>query len=126
MSATITWVIEYMNTSLQTINGFQEVVLTAGWRCNGSEDNATTPPLTFTSSVYGSASFVPPQAGDPNFTPYNQLTQDQVLGWVWASGVDKTATEAAVQANLNAQINPTQAQLSLPWATPAQPAAPAA
>jgi len=23
------------------------------------------------------------------FIPYDQLTQDQVLGWIWASGIDK-------------------------------------
>ena len=115
MSATIQWVIEYMNTSTQNINGFAEVVMNCGWRCNGSEANTATPPVTFTTSVYGTVTFTPPQEGDPNFTPYNSLTQQQVLGWVWASGVNQEATEAAVQANLNAQINPTQAQLPLPW-----------
>jgi len=119
MSATIVWDIDYMNTATQIVNGFSEVVMSCGWRCNGSEANTATPPVTFNTSVYGTVSFVPPQAGDPNFVPYNQLTQAQVLGWVWASGVNQAATEAAVNTNLNAQINPTQAQLPLPWATQA-------
>ena len=115
MSATVNWTIDWMQASTQTINGFTSVVLTAGWRCNGSEANTANPPVTFNTSVYGTVTFTPPQAGDPNFVPYNQLTQAQVLGWCWTSGVNQQATEAAVNANLNAQINPTQAQLPLPW-----------
>ena len=119
MSATIVWTIDWMDTSTQLINGHAEVVLTAGWRCTGTEANTATPPETFTSSVYGTCTFTPPQASDPNFTPYAQLTQAQVLGWCWTSGVNQTATEAAVNTNLNSLINPTQAQLPLPWATTA-------
>lgn len=109
MTATITWSIDWMDSSTQTINGFTEVVLSAGWRCTGNESGQA-------SSVYGSVTFIPPQAGDPNFVPYNQLTQQQVLGWVWASGVNQAATEAAVQTNLNNLINPPVVQNPLPWA----------
>ena len=55
-----------------------------------------------------------------SFTPYDQLTQEQVLGWCWANGVDKDATEAVVQEAIDSQINPTVIQPPLPWAgTPA-------
>ena len=37
MSATINWTIDWMDASTQTINGHSEVVLTAGWRCTGTE-----------------------------------------------------------------------------------------
>jgi len=40
-----------------------------------------------------------------------------VNGWVWASGVDQTATEAAINANLAAQITPATTQPPLPWVT---------
>jgi hypothetical protein len=123
---TITWTIQWMNTSTQTINGFSQVVLDCGWNCGGTEQDTATPPNTFTNNVYGSCSFVPPQAGDPNFTPYNQLTQAQVLGWVWENGVNQATTEATVTANLNALINPTQEQLPLPWTSSSAPATPAA
>ena len=112
MTAIINWQIDYLNTSTQVIEGHSEVVVSAGWRCNGQEDTAST-------SVYGSVSFLPPQPNDPNFTPYNQLTQEQVLTWVWASGVDKDATELAVQTQLNGILNPPVEQLPLPWVTPA-------
>jgi hypothetical protein len=118
MSAVIQWQIDWLQASTQDINGHAQVVLTAGWRCNGSEANTATPPVTFTTSVYGTCTFPEPAAGG-SFTPFAQLTQDQVLGWCWANGVDKAATEAAVQSNLNSQINPAYTQPDLPWATTA-------
>jgi hypothetical protein len=112
MSATITWVIEYMQTTPTTATP-PETVITAGWRCNGAQ---TANAVDYTSSVYGTASFPAPEG---TFTPYDQLTQQQVLGWCWANGVDQTAVEAGVQANIDAQINPPIIQPPLPWATPA-------
>lgn len=111
MSATINWVIEWMQASTIEINGHSEVVLTAGWRCNGAQD-------TYTATIYGSVSFPAPAEGG-SFTPYASLTQTQVLGWCWANGVDETATEANVQALIDFQINPPVTQPPLPWATPA-------
>lgn len=113
MSATITWVIEWMQTSTTVINGHSEVVLTAGWRCNGAQ---TANNKDYSTTVYGTCSFPQPATGG-TFTPYAQLTQAQVLGWCWADGVDKTATEAGVQANLASQITPATIQPPLPWAT---------
>lgn len=104
MSAQITWVIEGMQSKPQD-GQYTDVVITAFWRCNRSDQG-------FTSTVYGSCAFSQP--GDP-FTPYADLTQDQVLGWCWASGVDKDATEISVAQQLEALINPPVVQLPLPW-----------
>jgi hypothetical protein len=116
MSATINWTIDWMSASTQTINGFSEVVLTCGWRCTGTEANTATPPQTFTSSIYSTCSFPEPATGS-SFTPYAQLTQSQVVGWCWENGVNQTATETAINANLASQINPATIQPPLPWAT---------
>lgn len=102
---TITWVIEWMQCKPQE-DGHTDVVITAGWRCNGTDGQ-------YSGTVYSTAQMGPIQA---EFTPYDQLTQEQVLGWVWAAGVDKAATEAAVQAQIDAQINPPVVQPPLPWA----------
>jgi hypothetical protein len=110
MSATITWQIEWMQTTPTTANP-PETVITAGWRCTGAQ---TANSVDYTSTVYSTASFPAPSG---TFTPYDQLTQDQVLGWCWANGVDKDATEASVQSQIDSQINPTVIQPPLPWAT---------
>ena len=110
MSATITWVIEWMQCK-PTEGSYTDVVITAGWRCNGAQ---TVNSVDYTGSIYSTASFPMPEG---SFTPYDQLTQDQVLGWVWASGVDKFTTEAAVVNQIDSQINPPIVTPPLPWAT---------
>jgi hypothetical protein len=111
MSVTITWVIEWMSVK-PTEGSLTDVVVTAGWRCNGAQ---TANSVDYTATNYGSASFPAPES---TFIPYNQLTQAQVLGWCWANGVDKTAVEEGLQTNIDSQINPTVIQPLLPWATP--------
>jgi hypothetical protein len=111
MSATIVWVIEWMQTTPTTATP-PETVITAGWRCNGAE---TSNAVDYTGAVYGTASFPAPEG---TFTPYDQLTQEQVLGWCWANGVDKDATEATIQTQIDNQINPPIIQPPLPWAAP--------
>ena len=102
---TITWTISQLDCYPQ-VGTETDVVMTAHWQCTGVQD-------TFTSQVYSTCSFPPPTGTD--FTPYPDLTQDQVLGWCWANGVDKDATEAAVQTQLDNQINPPIVSPELPW-----------
>ena len=83
------------------------VVVTAHWRCTKEQDG-------FTASAYGTCGFGEP--GVP-FTEYADLTLNQVLGWVWASGVDQASAEAAVQQQIDNQINPPIIQPPLPWST---------
>ena len=107
MTATITWSVTRMDAYPQA-EGQTDVVFTVHWTCAGVQDS-------YQSSVYSTCS-VTYSSGTP-YTPYAQLTQDQVLGWIWASGVNKAATEAAVQAQINNQINPPVVTPKLPWAT---------
>jgi hypothetical protein len=109
MSATITWAIEWMQCK-PTEGQYTDVVITAGWNCAGTE---TADSVEYTGAVYGQAAFPMPEG---TFTPYDQLTQEQVLGWCWANGVNKDATEATIQANIDNQINPPVVTPPLPWA----------
>ena len=100
----ITWIIERLLVR-PTEGTLTDVVITADWRCNGSQDQ-------YSGTCYGSASFQPPSG---EFTPYEDLTQDQVLGWCFANGVDQAAIEANVTAQINDQINPPIIAPPLPW-----------
>ena len=103
----ISWIIERLLVK-PTEGTLTDVVITADWRCNGSQDS-------YSGTCYGSCSFAPPSG---SFTPYNELTEQQVLDWCYANGVDKTAIEANVTAQIEAQINPPVVVLPLPWVPP--------
>ena len=45
---------------------------------------------------------------------YEDLTEADVLGWIWANGVDQEQIEAANEAKINAQANPVSAA-GVPW-----------
>jgi len=66
----------------------------------------------YSASSYGTCGFTP-DADDPSFVAYDNLTEADVLGWVWAE-VDQAATEAALTANIEAQKNPVSAD-GMPW-----------
>jgi hypothetical protein len=113
MSAVINWQVTRMDCYPQA-DGETDVVFTVHWTCSGQQVSAGN---TYTGSVYSTCAVPAPTGG--SFTPYNQLTEQQVLGWIWANGVDQAATEAAVQQKIENQINPPVVTPPLPWATPA-------
>lgn len=101
---TILWLIERL--LCKPIEGSNpDVVITADWRCNGTDE-------TYSGTCYGSCSFQPPSG---SFTPYEDLTEQQVLDWCYANGVDKTAIEANVSLQIENQINPPVVCLPNPW-----------
>lgn len=122
MSTVFTWTITQMQCRTQE-DGYTDVVITASWNCNGV---ATVGGVAYSSNYSGFSSF----SLDPSapFTPFDQLTQDQVLGWVWQDPNLKPVVETNVQVQLDRQINPPIVTPPLPWApAPAvQDAAPAA
>jgi hypothetical protein len=109
MNISINWIIERL--LVRKVEGtYSDVVITADWRCNGTQDQ-------YSGTCYGSASFAPPTG---SFTPYEDLTEQQVLGWCFANGVDQAAVEANVTQQINDQINPPVIAPPLPWVTPVE------
>lgn len=80
-------------------------ITVAHWRVSAQDGEHTA-------SAYGSASFTP-DATSPDFKPYDQVTEAEVLGWVWES-VDKAETEANLAAQIETQKTPTTAA-GTPW-----------
>lgn len=91
-----TWKIVQLDRN--TADGF---VTTAHWTVTATDGD-------FSASAYGTCGF----DGELT-TPYENLTEAQVLEWVWAS-LDKTATEQNLAAQIEAQKNPVTAT-GLPW-----------
>jgi hypothetical protein len=103
------WKIEWMKKMPQAA-GITDVVVEVGWRLTGTEGQHSA-------SAYGSVGFTVPESPGKKFTPFDKLTEQQVLSWVWSSGVDREATEAAVAAQLDALVNPPTIMAQLPWST---------
>jgi len=117
---TLSWIIERLLVK-PTEGSLTDVVITADWRCNGTETVGTGEDAkTYSGTCYGSCSFAPPTG---SFTPYPDLTQQQVLDWCFANGVDKSAIEANVNQQIANQINPPVIAPPLPWLPPAVPSA---
>jgi hypothetical protein len=86
-----------------TADGF---ITTAHW-------TATAVDGDYAASIYSTCSFTKPE-GNVDLTPYDAITEQDVLGWCWANGVDKEATEASLQSQIEAQKHPVQAA-GTPW-----------
>jgi len=98
MAISYVWTVS--NLDRRTSDGYVKV---AHWTCTGADGDIT-------SSVYATVSF---EDGTPNI-PYDQVTQENVLDWIWANGVDKDAVEASIAARIEALKNPVEAS-GLPW-----------
>ena len=70
---TITWTIT--ETNYETSTGF---IITSHWTASAVDGD-------YSSSIYATCSWQP---GTPTI-PYNQVTQQDVLDWCWASGVEQ-------------------------------------
>ena len=68
---TISWIIERLLVK-PTEGSYTDVVITADWRCNGTETvGSGDTAKTYTGTCYGSCSFAPPTNA---FTPYPNLS----------------------------------------------------
>ncbi len=107
---TITWAV--VNMTRVVSDGY---VIKVQWTCAASAPGVQ-------GAVNGGQDTYTNNPDQPGFIPYDQLTQDIVLGWVWAGLGDtgKADIEATLTAKVEAQLNPTTAN-GVPWnPTPAQ------
>jgi hypothetical protein len=104
------WQVSNLDCKVSEDN-LSDVVFNVHWRCSATEVDGDK---TYSASVYSTCSV--PGPNPASFTPYASLTQEQVLGWIWANGVDKDATEAAVAQQIENQKNPPIVAPALPWA----------
>lgn len=93
---TTVWTVSQLDR--KTADGF---VTTAHWQCTATDGE-------YSACVYGTCGF----NGELTI-PYDSLTQETVLGWVWET-VNKEETEATVAAQIEAQKNPVSVT-GLPW-----------
>ena len=107
MAVSYQWNVQQMD-AYPELDGETDVVFTVHWTLTGTDG-------TYTAGVYGSVGVtVDP---DAPFTPYADLTQAQVIGWVQnALGAEQVAAyEANVATQIADQIDPPAVTPPLPW-----------
>jgi len=101
-----TWAVQSMMVKMQEA-GQTDVVYLVDWLASDTDGT--------NEARNGGQTEIPAPTG--TFIPYDQLTEQQVLNWVWAVMGDET--KAALEANLNTQIvymqQPPVISLPLPW-----------
>lgn len=108
---TTNWVISAMDCKVQE-GDMSDVVITVHWRFQGNE---TSNGKNYFAESYGATT-----VGTPNpqsFTPFDQLTQEQVVAWL-EQELDVVKMTSVLQENINLQINPVDVTLTPPWVTP--------
>ena len=106
MSATFTWAVTSMSCYPQA-EGEADVVFSVGWSCTAVQDDYQ--------ATFALATNVTYTVGSP-YTPYADLTEQQVLGWVFLAGINQAEIEATLQTQIDAQVNPPIVTPPLPWA----------
>lgn len=107
MAITYTWTVIQMDCYPE-VDGDADVVFTVHWSLTGTDEKHT-------GSVYGSQAVkVDP---DAPFIPYEKLSEERVLSWVWdAMGAKQvSAYEDSVAGQIANQINPPVVTPPLPW-----------
>lgn len=101
---TYNWQITSMPAYPQA-DGEVDVVFQVNWQCQAQDEQYNAVSIGSVPVTY--------EAGTP-FTPYDQLTQEQVWGWINPS-INRSEVEENLQAMIDAQKNPTVTTPPLPW-----------
>jgi len=84
-------------------------VVVVDWSCTASATGVN-------GAFYGGQTTYKNDPAEPGFIPYDQLTEAEVLNWVYTGlGDQKAEIEATLTAKVEKQLNPVTAQ-GTPWA----------
>ena len=117
MAVTYTWAITEL--ALTTVGSLQDYVVQSRWTCTGTDESGDT-------GMFSGATPFAPDPSQPDYTPYDQLTEAQVLGWIqavvvgsyWEHVQEKIAEQIALKKD---PVTPTN---QFPWSPPAPPPGP--
>lgn len=108
MSYVFEWHINYLDTAPQ-VESLERVVKSCQWSIRGydSEDSSIS------SSNFGYCNFGEPDS--ESFVAYADLTEQDILNWIWANGVDRDGIEQGLATSMDGQRNPPTVILPNPW-----------
>lgn len=116
MSLTYTWSL----TSLKKadIGDLSGIIVQTHWTCTGTDEEGNE------GTFHGATPFDPDQVDPTNFTEFNNLTEEQVLGWIKAIVVghykDHVDAQIMKQINEKKRVVEEVTADALPWAVIAE------
>jgi hypothetical protein len=110
MTITYTWAVTGMKVT--TVGTESDYVVQTYWTKTGTDENGNT-------GVFNGATPIDPNPDQPDFIPYDQLTQEIVLGWIQPMVTEdyEAHVDEQIAAQIADKIDPVVDQ-PLPWAEP--------
>lgn len=102
------WIISAMECKVKEDN-LSDVVILVHWRYNAT---SIVGEKEYFADTYGATSVGLPSG--ENFTAYENLTKEQVVGWLEAD-LDVTAMQVGLESNIELQVNPINVTLPPPF-----------
>lgn len=102
---TYNWIIAALNCKVNE-NDLQDVVYNVHWRYTATNENGIS------AETYGAQSVSPPS--EEEFTPYDQLTKEQVVGWLEGS-MDVSSMNLMLDNQIELIVNPVDVTPPLPF-----------
>jgi hypothetical protein len=121
MANTYTWKIKQLECAT-SLMGNQNVVVKVYWVCEGASDQVKKEKNDFgyefdviTTAKMENAISIEFAGGD--FTPFEKLTETQVIDWVKSGLGDAGIAEtlAVIDADIQAKLNPPIVKMNVPW-----------
>lgn len=114
MALTYTWAITEL--ALTTVGDKQDYVVQSRWTCTGTDENGLT-------GTFSGATPFTPDPSQSGFTPYDQLTEAQVLGWIQAVVVGQYLdhVNGVIDEQIAKKKDPVTQTSQFPWSPPAPP-----
>lgn len=109
MGNTYTWIISSLDCKPQ-VGDLKDYVVTSHWRCSGTDEEGRS------GQCYSTAPFtIDPEK--PNYTPFEDLTEEEVIEWTQAAlGEARVASiYESIDAQIENQKNPPVVTPPLPW-----------
>lgn len=114
MAFTYTWKLKSLKKA--DADNLSGVIVGTQWECTGTDENGLS------GTFHGATPFNLNEVDPNSFTPYEDLTELQVLGWIQAVvvGSYKDHVDAQIQKQVDAQKNPVVEvnDGTFPWDTP--------
>jgi hypothetical protein len=118
MSLTYEWKIKTLRKQDNPSLELNDIIVQTHWECIGTDDDGNS------GTFNGATPFDPDQIDPDNFTTYENLTEEQILGWIQdvvnTNPGYKTHIDGQIQKHIDAIVRPVVdvPENEFPWAEP--------